>query len=135
VDDTFRSKIKFEKYFRERWDSMGLDAMISPAYYHSAYKNEDCDDLSFSVDYFILWNVLHYPAGIVPVTEVLEGEDQDYQDGINDLLTSKLRNSLRGSKGMPLCVQVATPKWKDEKCLATMKILENELRYIKSPNL
>ena len=39
------------------------------------------------VDYTFIWNTLHYPAGVVPVTEVLPGEDnpEDYKDGYNDL--------------------------------------------------
>jgi Asp-tRNA(Asn)/Glu-tRNA(Gln) amidotransferase A subunit family amidase len=108
--------------------------MISPVYYHSAYKTkEGRNELALQADYTQLWNVLSYPAGVVPVTEVLEGEDraENYQDGFNDVLTKRLRESISDSVGMPLCIQVATPKWKDEECLAIISVLERIINYHK----
>jgi len=32
---------------------------------------------------------------------------------------------------MPIGVQIITPKWEDEKCLAAMKILEEEIQFKK----
>ena len=77
IDQILREKSKFEKAFEERWRAEGLDAMISPVYYHSAYKTkEGRNELALQADYTQLWNVLSYPAGVVPVTEVLTGEDR-----------------------------------------------------------
>lgn len=47
---------------------MGLDAMISPVYPICSFKAEDAEVLGATADYCIIWNVLHYPAGVVPVT-------------------------------------------------------------------
>jgi len=47
---------------------------------------------------------MHFPAGIVPVTEVLEGEEEKIDIKINDRLTKAFRNSMKGSKGMPISV-------------------------------
>lgn len=53
-----------------------------------------------------MWNVLHYPAGSVPVTEVQEGEDDPttYKDGYDDMWTKAIRKDMVGSVGMPLGV-------------------------------
>jgi len=41
---------------------------------------------------------------------------------------------MQDSVGMPIGVQVAAPKWKDEQCLAIMKILEDSVKFLKRPN-
>jgi Asp-tRNA(Asn)/Glu-tRNA(Gln) amidotransferase A subunit family amidase len=41
---------------------------------------------------------------------------------------------VQDSVGMPIGVQVAAPKWKDEQCLAIMKILEDSVKFLKRPN-
>lgn len=70
------------------------------------------------------------------MTEVLEGEDneQAYTDSHNDILTKRLKNSMPGSKGLPIGIQVVTPKWKDEQCLAVMQIIEEQFKYFKVPH-
>ena len=57
-----------------------LDAVISPAYYHCAFKHEDDADMALNADYTALWNTLHFPAGTVPITEVLKEEENGYAD-------------------------------------------------------
>jgi len=109
--------------------------MICPSNFHCAYKASEAEDLSTLTDYMSIWNLLDYPSGIVPVTEVLEGEDQKYNDNYNDFLTTKIRNTNKGSVGMPIGVQVVTRQWKDEECLAVMKLIDNEVRFRKRPNL
>ena len=113
---------------------MKLDALICPVYPHSAFKHED-EELAFQVNFLAPWNVLDYPSGSVPITEVKEGEDrpEDYNDTWNDVLTTKFRNSIRGSVGMPIGVQVVTPKWKDEQCLAVMKLLGDAVNHNQLP--
>jgi Amidase len=135
IDRIYRLKEKFDNEFTERWQAEKLDAMICPPYYHAAFKvNADKNELALQADYTLFWNVLHYPAGIVPVTEVMKGEDQVYEDGINDLITKKCRDSVKDSAGLPIGVQVAAPRWKDEECLAVMKILEELVNFKKEPN-
>jgi fatty acid amide hydrolase len=124
IDEILRAKDRFERHFNERWDSEKLDGIISPAYYHCAFKNEDDADMGLNADYASLWNIINYPAGVVPVTEVQKGEDTGFTDLYNDMLTKKYKENVEGSAGMPLCVQVATKKWKDEECLAIMRILD-----------
>ena len=41
IDDALRAKDKIDNDLNERWQTEKLDACISPAYYHSAFKHED----------------------------------------------------------------------------------------------
>lgn len=125
IDDALRGKEKIEREINQRWQVERLDACLSPSYYHAAFKHEDDSDMALNADYTAIWNTLHFPSGVVPVTEVLPEEENVYTDNYNDLLTSKCRSNLQGSAGMPIAVQVSTMKWKDEECVAIMKILDD----------
>ncbi len=81
--------------------------------------------MALITDYTAIWNTLHFPTGVVPVTEVLPEEENVYTDNHNDKITSYSRSNLLGSAGMPIAVQVSTMKWKDEECIAIMKILDD----------
>lgn len=58
------------KVVKEKWHNAGIEALICPPYNHCSFKAENAPDLSAMVDYPVIWNVLHYPAGIIPVTKV-----------------------------------------------------------------
>jgi hypothetical protein len=88
----------------ERIEKEGIEAIISPTYYHSAFKHEDAADLGLIADYTTIWNTLAYPSGVVPVTEVLPGEDQNYVDKFKDILSKRFKNSIKDSVGMPISV-------------------------------
>ena len=112
--------------------------MICPAFFHGAYKStESSNELALQADYTQLWNVLHYPAGVVPITEVLKGEDnsESYSDGFDDVITKKCKDRIRDSVGLPINIQVAAPKWKDEECLAIISVLERIVNFKKNPDL
>lgn len=44
IDRVFRLKERFERDFSSRWEAEGLDAMICPAYFHSAFKATDSNN-------------------------------------------------------------------------------------------
>jgi len=125
IDSLLRRKTKFEATFKAKWDELELDGLICPAFPHAAFRSSEANDLTFLAHYTQLANVVGYPSGVVPVTEVLAGEDvpECYADAHNDIYTRKLKESMVGSKGMPIGIQVIGPKWKDEKCLAMMQLI------------
>lgn len=95
--------------FDEKWRTAGLDALISPCSYHCAFKIEDAEELSTIHDYYMLFNFIHYPAGVVPVSKVKPDESKgtyisDTNRRWNDKVALKIQNSEIGSEGMPLCV-------------------------------
>ena len=38
---------------------------------------------------------------------------------------------MNDSFGMPVGIQISTPQWKDEECLALMKIIANQFKFMK----
>ncbi|CDW81908.1 amidase family protein [Stylonychia lemnae] len=133
LDSLYCEKIKLMDELNNQIEEMGLDAIICPGYPTAAYKNQDCIPMGFQMDYYSLFNFLKYPVGAIPVTEVLEGEDQDYSDNFNDMNTKSIKKSLKGSTSLPIGIQVSAPKWKDEQCLQIMRILEQAIGFKKTP--
>jgi fatty acid amide hydrolase len=131
VDVFLRRKAKFEGQFKEMWQDLKLDGIICPVFPHAAFRHEDSDELGFFAYYTMLFNLIGYPAGTVPVTEVLAGEDLPtaYADAHNDIYTRTLQHSMAGSRGLPIGLQVVAPKWKDESCLALMQIVSDLVKF------
>ena len=53
---------------KKRWEDLGIEALIMPNYPIPAFKTEAMKDLGAFRDYQVLWNVLHYPSGVIPIT-------------------------------------------------------------------
>ena len=113
---------------------MGIEAFISPPYHGPAFKGYNAGDLGCLFDYTMIWNVLHYPSGVVPITQVQPGEEV-YEDSYNDMWTSYIKEDLKGSVGMPMCVQVVSYFGDDEICLGLMKTIEDKIKFNKLPNI
>jgi hypothetical protein len=79
---------------KKRWEDLGIEALISPSMAHCSFKAENAFKMSGMGDYNYIWNTLHYPGGVIPVTEVLPGEDTTYEDGYNDAWTKVIREDM-----------------------------------------
>lgn len=62
----------------DKWKKMNrLDGLICPVYPVCAFLNSESKDLASVPEYCYLWNILDYPAGTVPITEVQGEEDEE----------------------------------------------------------
>mmetsp|Transcript_44810 Transcript_44810/g.43410 ORF Transcript_44810/g.43410 Transcript_44810/m.43410 type:complete len:121 (+) Transcript_44810:1089-1451(+) len=104
-DIIYRRQIWFEK-IKAKWIRLGIEAVVCPPYPSCAFKFHNGPDASGILDNTIIWNLTNFPSGVVPVTEVLPGEDQGYEDSFNDRFTRGFTDDIKGSVGMPLGVQV-----------------------------
>ena len=93
-----------------------------PAFTHGATK-----DLATAGAYACLYNVLGYPAGVVPVTRVREGE-QGGRAPSRDVIEKVARQVEQGSAGLPVGVQVVARPWQDHVALAAMARIEQAAR-------
>jgi len=121
--DRFRDK--FAKY----WRSLQLDALLCPAFPISAPPVELCGLLPVFCDATRIFNVLDYPAGVVPVTFV---ESNDLQPGydlrhpeFDEEITDAFHRTLEGSLGLPVAVQLVTFPWQEELLLRLMLEVQN----------
>uniref|UniRef100_A0A7S3MXJ1 Uncharacterized protein n=1 Tax=Strombidium inclinatum TaxID=197538 RepID=A0A7S3MXJ1_9SPIT len=95
-------------------------------------KNKLADDMGIMLEYTMLFSILHYPGGVLTVTDVKEGED-DFTDNINDGWTKMQKDNAQGSKGMPISVTVYAHNYEDEKALAVLDDLDKQINFRMAP--
>jgi fatty acid amide hydrolase len=100
----------------------GIDALILPPFATPAVPHHFGDRFAQAASYTMIFNLLHWPAGVVPVSTVTESEC-DREPSL-DAVVRRAREIDRRSVGLPVGVQVAAPAWRDELCLALMAEIE-----------
>ena len=90
---------QYRRTFARALDAQALEAVICPAYPVPAVPHGTSGDVIRGQSYTSLWNLLGYPAGVVPVTAVAATEDPT---------------------GLPVGVQVAARAWREDVVLGLM---------------
>jgi len=98
--------------------------VVCPAHVHPAVPHGAFKDLSHTAVYTALFNLLDYPAGVVPITRVLATDV--WRRTAHGLLMSKSHQLYDPVKaaGLPLAVQVVGLPFQEETVLRTMRALE-----------
>jgi fatty acid amide hydrolase len=101
----------------------GHDVIVCPATPLPAFRHGATEELVVPGTYTSLFNVLGWPAGVVPVTRVRADEESD-RPASRDPMDRAARETERGSAGLPIGVQVAARPWREDLVLATMAAIE-----------
>jgi fatty acid amide hydrolase len=102
-----------------------LDAVLSPPSPLPALRHGAATEVSIMGTYMCIYNVLGWPAGVVPWTRVRAGEESD-RPATKDPCFATARQTEAGAAGLPIGVQVAARPWQDHVALAVMAALERE---------
>ncbi len=100
-----------------------FDLVICPAHALPALPHGASRNLITAGAYAIFVNVLGYPAGVVPVTRVRQGEESDRKASV-DVVVRAARAAERGTAGLPVGVQVVARPWREHVALAAMRAIE-----------
>src|SRR5579863_2404977 len=111
----------------ERAEDGPIDFIVCPAYPVPAVRHGATEMMPMPGSYITLANVSGFPAGIVPVTRVRQGEESD-RPASRDLVDRVAREAERGSAGLPIAVQVLARPWRDHVVLAAMATIEAAAR-------
>ena len=113
--------------YRARWlgalDERGVDAVLSPAAGLPAVKHGATLEMGLIGSYSCLYNLLGWPAGVVPVTKVRPEEETATPRG-RDVCDRTARETEEGSAGLPIAVQIAARPWREDVVLGVMAALE-----------
>lgn len=104
-----------------------FDVVLCPAFPLPAMRHGASEELILGGAYTCLFNVLGYPAGVVPVTRVREGEELTAPLS-RDKMDLVAFQTSRGSAGLPIGVQVVARPWSDHVALAAMTVLHRWAR-------
>ncbi|GBG31674.1 Glutamyl-tRNAGln amidotransferase subunit A, mitochondrial [Hondaea fermentalgiana] len=119
---------KYRADFCALMKDQGVDALICPGGALPALPHGVSKKLAVTASLTYLFNLLHLPAGTVPVTTVRDDEEKfahvDIQDEWQQIATA----TLKGSAGLPAGVQVVTLPFQDELCLEIMREINENLQ-------
>jgi fatty acid amide hydrolase len=104
-----------------------LDVLLGPASGLPAFRHGASAELVMAGTYTALYNLVGFPAGIVPVTRVAAGEEQATPRG-RDVMERVAKTSENLSAGLPVAVQVAARPFRDHVALAAMAAIERSVR-------
>jgi len=112
--------------FLAQMDKQNVDVLVCPGHALPAFLHGTSQDLTPSCSYNLLYNLLGFPVGSVPVTWVRPTE-QFYRDARfpTDSLTQKAARVCAGSAQLPIGVQVVARPFCDEQALQLMRAIES----------
>ncbi|KAH1167025.1 vitamin D3 hydroxylase-associated protein-like [Mauremys mutica] len=116
--------------FIATWRKLKLDVVLCPVL-GPAFTVGYPGKLFAAVSSTMLYNVLNFPAGVVPVTTVTEADEEDlkhYTGHYGDPWDRTLRQAVEGAVGLPVAVQCVALPWQEELCLRFMKEVETLAR-------
>ena len=127
---TVEAMMRFRRELLQSLDTADggpIDFILCPAYAAPAQRHGASLMMPLPGAYAPLANVTGLPAGIVPVTRVLPGEESDRPES-RDQVERTARESERASAGLPVAVQVIARPWRDHVALAAMAAIEATAR-------
>ncbi|GAA6235008.1 fatty-acid amide hydrolase 1 isoform X1 [Lates japonicus] len=133
VPDLWKQHAAVEDYIHEtiaHWRRCNIDVLLCPVV-GPAYNFLYCGRVTTAVSYTILYNLLNFPAGVVPVstvTAVDEEELKHYKGIYQDHWDKLFKQAVSGGEGLPVAVQCVALPWQDELCLRFMKEVEQLVR-------
>ncbi|GFS13581.1 fatty acid amide hydrolase 1 [Elysia marginata] len=119
---------EFQQDYIKHWKQQELDVMICPPWPASSTKLDLIAKVVVGGTYTIIWNVMNFPAGVVPVTKVTPSDVEKALDPstypAKHLQEKLFQADAQGSEGLPIAVQVAGLPYKEEMVLRVMAELE-----------
>jgi fatty acid amide hydrolase len=108
------------------WDRAGLDGLVCPPHATPALPHGASRDFALGGALAMRFNLVNFPAGVVPVTCV-RPEEQQRPAGRGRLEQAAARIDA-GSAGLPVGVQVVARPWREDICLRLMSAVEAGVR-------
>ncbi|TKS74523.1 Fatty-acid amide hydrolase 1 [Collichthys lucidus] len=129
VADLWKQHADVEDYIQEtiaEWRRCNIDVLLCPVI-GPAFNFLYCGKLTSAVSYTMLYNLLNFPAGVVPVSTVTAEDEEELKHfkGIyQDQWEKFFKQAVTGGEGLPVAVQCVALPWQDELCLRFMKEVE-----------
>ncbi|KAI0343231.1 amidase [Trametopsis cervina] len=125
------------------WDGHHFDGIISPVQAVPALPHQSVAQVATLAGATILYNLTDTPVGVVPVTRVDPDKDAITEEWhragcsastktspLLEMLLYKGENSVYNAKkmaGLPVGIQIAGPRWEEEKVIEMMKVVDAAL--------
>uniref|UniRef100_A0A8C5F9M4 Amidase domain-containing protein n=1 Tax=Gadus morhua TaxID=8049 RepID=A0A8C5F9M4_GADMO len=120
------------EYIREtidEWKRCDLDVLLCPVI-GPAFNHNYSAKLVCALSSTLLFNLLSFPAGVVPVSSVTPADEillKQFKGNFQDLWDREFVQAVKGGEGLPVAVQCVALPWQEELCLRFMKEVETLL--------
>lgn len=114
---------QYREVFLSEMERQQVDVIVCPPHATCALQHGASKNFAPAGSFSMLFNLLQFPAGAVPVTTVQHSE-QVHELFSNSFFEKSARKVSSNSEGLPVGVQVVAKPWYDETALAVMKFLE-----------
>jgi fatty acid amide hydrolase len=128
--DLVEAQMDYQRRFAHALDTddgAPFDVIVCPAYALPALPHGATKQLVIAGGYVVVYNLLGYPTGIVPVTRVRPGEET-VRKRSRDAAERTAKRAEQGSAGLPISVQVVARPWREHVALAAMRAIQNAAR-------
>ncbi|XP_061540544.1 fatty-acid amide hydrolase 1 [Phycodurus eques] len=140
VSELWKQHSAVEDYIHEtlaEWRRCNIDVLLCPMF-GPAYNFFHCGRLPFPLFYTAIYNLLNFPAGVVPVSTVTAEDEEElrhYKGLFQDFWDKLFKKALSGGRGLPMAVQCVARPWQDELCLRFMKEVEELVKQSRMKRL
>lgn len=110
----------------QAWNDAKLDAVVSPAHATPALPHGASRDFTLGGALSMRFNLLNFPAGVVPVTRVRADETQ--RESPRGRLEKRAAEIDHASAGLPIGVQIVARPYREDVVLALMLRLEEAMK-------
>ena len=111
---------------QDAWEAARLDAVVCPPYATPALPHGMSKDFALAGTPAMLWNIVQFPSGVVPVGRVRAPEAR--RDEARDKLERHAAKVDAASAGLPVAVQVVARPWAEPTVLALLAAIEADAR-------
>ncbi|XP_014914367.1 fatty-acid amide hydrolase 1 [Poecilia latipinna] len=116
------------------WRKRNIDVLLCPMI-GPAFNFLYCGKLTCLSSLTMIYNLLNFPAGAVPVSTVTAQDEEDLKHlkGLYQDTWEKMhKEAVSGAEGLPVAVQCVALPWQDELCLRFMKEVEQLVKHKKN---
>ncbi|PYH84273.1 general amidase GmdB [Aspergillus uvarum CBS 121591] len=121
INTLHKERRRYSDAWRETFVANDLDVVLAPGAQNTAVE---WDTFGWP-PYTLVWNLVDYPACILPYGQASKALDPDpmvLEDGVQP---SYHPDAVDGA---PCAIQVIAPRFQDEKCLAAARIIDRDIR-------
>ncbi|KAB8244545.1 amidase signature domain-containing protein [Aspergillus flavus] len=121
IDGLHNARKAYAEEWRRTWVQHDIDVLLTPGAQNTATPH----DTYGWPPYTVIWNLLDYPACIVPyskASKALDPEPMPVHDGVQP---SYEPDSVNGAS---CALQIVTPRHQDEKCLLFARLIDKDIR-------
>ncbi|KAL4785682.1 amidase signature domain-containing protein [Aspergillus varians] len=116
------AQLKYSDAWRKAIVENGLDVILCPGAQSTAVPH----DTYGWPPYTAVWSLLNYPSCIIPYGKASKGLDPEPMLMKDD---AQPRYDPEAVDGAPCALQIVTPQFQDEKCLAAARVIDRDIRF------